>query len=463
MAKAVNPKTQKGIWGWTWRITLVLVSIAVILAGALITLGFYIEHKTKMFAARTQTERNLIVYDAFTKIIEADYFDPSFGGVDWKAATMAARPEAAAAKNPVALYNDVLFPMAARIPSSHVAVVFTKDADSGGAHVKGDLQKKLPPVNGEFDYGFDWVPLQRARSKFVVVGDVRRGSEAEAAGVAPGWLLNEGKITPVYDEKRGWRIHFKGSFFPIVADHARYSSANGTSTLKFQFENAPSVQLRQFDFYGTVAPPTPPFEMRRLSSGVLYVRFDTFGNDDFNTKVMDQVVAAISQADSNGIIIDLRRNSGGAVSQTKRFLSHFLPPMTILGKQWSRKGEQTWRTNFWSKRYAGPVLLLVGPMTASGGEVVAANMKYYKRATVVGRITNGSLLVSQQRRLPDGGTVQVATQDYIGPDGRHIEAIGVAPDIEVIPQLVDIRAGHDPVLERAVQTLLNASGTKTGH
>ena len=99
------------------------------------------------------------------------------------------------------------------------------------------------------------------------------------------------------------------------------------------------------------------------------------------------------------------------------------------------------------------MIVLIGPRSTSAAEIVADAVKVNHRGLLIGRITNGSVLNSGSFPLPDGGSVTIPVCDFMGPDKKRIEGVGVEPDIEIIPTLNDIRAGHDLVLERAEREL----------
>jgi carboxyl-terminal processing protease len=185
------------------------------------------------------------------------------------------------------------------------------------------------------------------------------------------------------------------------------------------------------------------------ASGALYIRFDTF-NDPV---IIDKVVAAVDSADQHGLILDLRGNTGGLVSLELRVMSRLLPPRSILGYSISASGTETWRASILGEHYQGPLVVLIGPRSSSAAEVMADVVKTNHRGMLIGRFTNGSVLVGAGYPLPDGGSVHIPTSDYLGPDKDRIEGVGVAPDIEIIPTLNEIRAGHDLVLERAESEL----------
>ncbi|WP_416366224.1 S41 family peptidase [Sphingomonas aerolata] len=83
-------------------------------------------------------------------------------------------------------------------------------------------------------------------------------------------------------------------------------------------------------------------------------------------------------------------------------------------------------------------------------------MRYWqrlRRAIVIGRRTNGSVLGAPTFPLLDGGRVQVPVQDLIMLDGTRLEGAGVAPISSSSASSADLRAGRDAALLEALRTL----------
>lgn len=71
------------------------------------------------------------------------------------------------------------------------------------------------------------------------------------------------------------------------------------------------------------------------------------------------------------------------------------------------------------------------------------------RAVLVGERTAGSTGQPWMHDFGDGVRVSVGAEWAFFPDGRPFEGVGVAPDVEVVPTIEDLKAGRDPALERA--------------
>jgi carboxyl-terminal processing protease len=139
-------------------------------------------------------------------------------------------------------------------------------------------------------------------------------------------------------------------------------------------------------------------------------------------------------------------------------LSLLLPRWRPVYYERDGRGRRLMSTDTWSWRYRGPLAVLIGPGSLSAAEVTAAALEHEHRAVVVGRRSSGSVLGASSFPLPDGGRVQIPVIDIEMLDGRRLEGVGVAPDIEIFPTLADITAGRDPALERAERELARGGG-----
>ena len=164
-------------------------------------------------------------------------------------------------------------------------------------------------------------------------------------------------------------------------------------------------------------------------------------------------VAEIVDQGYRGIILDLRRNPGGSLSATVDIADLFLDGGRIL-TQVDREGNET---SF--DAHPGdvgediPLVLLVGPGSASGAEVIAGALRDHQRAVLVGETTFGKGSVNHLRELSDGGAIYITIARWLTPNGEQIEGIGLAPDIPVTPSEEDIEADRDVQLYSAIDQL----------
>jgi carboxyl-terminal processing protease len=99
--------------------------------------------------------------------------------------------------------------------------------------------------------------------------------------------------------------------------------------------------------------------------------------------------------------------------------------------------------------FAGPLAILVDPLSASTSEIFAGGLQALGRARVFGRTSAGAALPAQMRRLPSGDGMMFAFADYTLPNGRSLEGEGVMPDEPSGATSEAWREGHDPDLRAA--------------
>jgi carboxyl-terminal processing protease len=205
-----------------------------------------------------------------------------------------------------------------------------------------------------------------------------------------------------------------------------------------------------------------------------YLRITEF-NQPTAVELGEKVDTLLDQG-MRALILDLRYNPGGLLQSAIDTCGVFLPPRTMVvyteGRDPSTR--QEYFTDVRSKQRGNfPVALLVNSESASASEIVAAAMKDWRRAIIVGETTFGKGLVQGQFQLPDGSGMRLTVSRYYTPGRETIQEKGVEPDIISIMSREDERAllirrrgafsstaekesalhAHDSQLERAVDAL----------
>lgn len=195
-------------------------------------------------------------------------------------------------------------------------------------------------------------------------------------------------------------------------------------------------------------------KVEKLPGNIGYVEVRTFlGQDAWDEKaaeVMSQL------ADTDALIVDLRRNGGGSPHRVAALSSYLFEQPTHLNSLYWREGDRT--DDFWTtksvkgKRFgqSKPVYVLTSKRTFSGAEEFAYNLKNLKRATIVGETTGGGAHPGGMRTLAGDFRIFVPTGRAISPITKtNWEGTGVAPDIAT---------NADEALERAKALALKALG-----
>lgn len=136
------------------------------------------------------------------------------------------------------------------------------------------------------------------------------------------------------------------------------------------------------------------------------------------------------QHGAKGMIIDVRSNPGGLLTEVMEIADAILPEGVVVYTQ-DREGRR--EDYFSDKEYYGiPLVVLVNESSASASEVLAGAVKAFERGIVVGTNTYGKGIVQTLTTFDeDGAGVQMTTSSYYSGDGKSIHGIGVEPDIPV--------------------------------
>jgi carboxyl-terminal processing protease len=414
----------------SWKWLGALAVLAAVLAAASYSAGRQKHGAPKVAYSDLPTrERNLALYDAFWNQLDLEYYDPALLATPrMRALRTEWREKAAALPDSIFAYGNIFTPMAREFPQSHVESEppfkmedhLTPKQTKLSAKRFEELKEMM--IRGA---GFEAPILRRGEQLIWVVGDVEPGSPAAKAGITPGWRVVNSTTSLTFADDA---VHCVSEFLP--------SETPGIAPIKITYDLVPRPDLK---FFST----------RRLPGGVTYIDFWHF----LDETMIDQVVRAIDGAGLAGIIVDLRHNTGGAPEQLQRVATRLLGTNVVLGQTRNAKGSEDMRTLDRGQQYTGPLAVLIGPVSASAAEILAAAVQDHQRGVVLGRASNGAVLAGKKFPLPDGGWVKVPIYDFVRSGGRRIEAVGVEPDVEVMPTLEDVRAARDPVIERALATL----------
>jgi len=171
-----------------------------------------------------------------------------------------------------------------------------------------------------------------------------------------------------------------------------------------------------------------PVRTRRLrndSHTLGYIRIT-----QFTEGVPEQVLEALQELqakDVEGLLLDLRNNSGGLVSSGLAVADDFLSGAPIVETR-DREGiNDTIRANAGTV-FDGPMLTLVNGGTASASEILAGALQDNGRSSLMGSRTFGKGLIQTLTNLSDGSGLAVTVAGYVTPSGRDIQGEGIEPE-----------------------------------
>ena len=194
----------------------------------------------------------------------------------------------------------------------------------------------------------------------------------------------------------------------------------------------------------------------KTKDGFGYIRVNSLYN--IKLELLNDMVEAIEKLfDSPGIIVDIRRNSGGSEFNAQLIASLFVSERVVYAMQSRRTGPRHTDLEVTSKRviappkiknYRKPIVCMFGPGAVSSGEGMAMMFRAIKSCTTVGQPTRGSSGNPLPVTLPNKVVVWYSRWVSMMPDGTVIEDRGVKPEI-----IVKHVQGSDPTFTKAVEIL----------
>ncbi len=178
----------------------------------------------------------------------------------------------------------------------------------------------------------------------------------------------------------------------------------------------------------------------------------------FSKGVAYQVKKALEQMRKKkikGLILDLRNDPGGLLSECSGVASMFVPSGPLLWTK-GRDGEEK-PLNITGTKFPLPLVVLVNNGTASAAEILTGAIKDYKVGTVVGEKTFGKGVIQQIFNLSKGYTLKLTVEEYLTAKKHKINKIGITPDIVVKNPK---NSKDDLQLEKALEILKEKIGEK---
>ena len=194
--------------------------------------------------------------------------------------------------------------------------------------------------------------------------------------------------------------------------------------------NRSTVQIKNVGYAGIIRP------------GIGYIELE-----EFNQSATKEMKAALNQMKKEGmkkLVLDLRNNPGGLLTQAIDICNLFLDKETTIVstrgklKEWNatyKALNSSWDTTL-------PILVLINQNSASAAEIVAGVLQDYDRATIVGQRSFGKGLVQVTRDLPYRAKIKITTAKYYIPSGRCIQAIDYSDNKDTSKQEFKTRNGR---------------------
>jgi carboxyl-terminal processing protease len=400
-------------------------------------------------ATNVQNRLNRESFEFIWTTIRDQYWDPTFGGLNWDAVHDELQPAIERAST-MGQARQVMRQMIDRLGKSHFGII--------PSDVYGDLDEREEAA-GTATAGLDVRVLEGK----AIVTSVEEGSSAATMGVHAGWeiLRVDGvsvapalhRIAELDGNSTMRELHLARSVLTKLSGTAgtavRVEFLDGAGRLvtkQIERSEPPGAVAR----FGYLPPMHVWFRSRRIGGDIGYIAFNLFLDP---ARLMPEFGDALkSCAECRGVIIDLRGNPGGLGIMALGMAGWFMDKADArLGTMHTRQAPLKFTVNPRQPTYTGRVAFLVDGCSASTSEIFAGGMKDLGRARVFGTRTAGAALPSAIDRLPNGDGFQHALADYISEGGRPLEGVGVIPDVGVKLTREALLAGRDPVEDAAIE------------
>ena len=147
-------------------------------------------------------------------------------------------------------------------------------------------------------------------------------------------------------------------------------------------------------------------------------------------QVKEKVLALKSQG-MKRLVLDLRGNGGGLMSEAINIISLFVPKGSLAVSSKGKGQMKEFHTQTEPIDTNTPITILIDGGSASASEIVSGGLQDLGRATIKGKTSFGKGLVQSIRPLPYNGQMKVTTAKYYTPSGRCVQGVGVKPDVEI--------------------------------
>lgn len=427
-------------------------------------------------AASAEAAKRQEAFEIVWTTIKEQFYDQSFGGVDWDKVRERYAPRVAQTASNQEL-NLLLQQMLNELHQSHFLIIppeaipkfpapdeidesladETDDAQDGARATRKSAAFRLTEklTTG---IGIDLRILDGA----AVVTRVEPGSSAARAGLRPGYVIKRAdgmSLDLVIEEtlkNPTWQSIIKPELHQVLL--AGYINGDSQSPVRLLYLDAGNhprrVEIKREKLKGEMSPPIgnlPPmfteFESKRMVNGIGYIRFNAFV-----PPVMEKLCGALRQLhDAPGLIIDLRGNQGGLIGMIGGLAGLVDARQITLGSMQMRAGRNEFYTFPQKSPYTGALVILIDGSTQSAAEIFASGMQENDRAALVGERSAGDALPSVIKALPTGALFQYGFANFRTPHGTQLEGHGVTPDVNIKLARQALLVGRDPQLDAAVK------------
>ena len=301
-----------------------------------------------------------------------------------------------------------------------------------------DMQDFMDDTTGNFVGIGIYMVKDTENNKIMVLSPIKN-SPAEKAGILPGDLIISVD-----------GVEYTAEDMSVAAN--KIKGEEGT-TVKLQLLRKNEIielELKRENI------KVNPVEGKVLENNIGYIEFSSFDEgtaEDFKAKYEE-----LSKQGIKSLIIDLRNNGGGIVSEALQIADYVADKGSVLLYEVDKNNNEEVEKSENDPIINVPIVILTNENTASSSEILAGALKDLGKAKICGTKTYGKGVIQQLLTLPDGSGLKITTEEYLTPNKTKINGIGIEPDEVVeLPETVEnvlvVEEKDDTQLQKAIEML----------
>lgn len=269
--------------------------------------------------------------------------------------------------------------------------------------------KDLEAVNADLKGSFSGIGIQfTIQNDTIHVNSVIQGGPSEKVGLMAG-----DRIVEVDDSA------FVGKIVTNSEAMKRLKGEKG-SKVKLGVYRPGEKELLHFTVIRGNIPVKSIDAAYMINEKVGYIKVNKFGETTYPELLI--ALAKLNQKNCEGLIVDLRGNTGGYMAAAIQMVNEFLPNNRLIVYTQGRKSpREDYNSNGTGSNQKMPLVVLVDEGSASASEIFAGAIQDNDRGTIVGRRSFGKGLVQQPIEFSDGSAIRLTIARYYTPSGRCIQ------------------------------------------
>lgn len=303
---------------------------------------------------------------------------------------------------------------------------------------KEEMKNYLDETKGNY-VGIGVYMVKNTEKNMIQVLATIKGSPAEEQGIQPGDLI-----------KSVDGIEYTADDLSMIA-----TKIKGDEGISVKLEIVRGSEIINYEFARKIIVVNQ-VEGKVINDNIGYIQISSF--DEETSKQFKQKYEELQAQNIKGLIIDLRNNGGGIVSEALNIADFIADKDSVLLYEVDKNQKETIKKAKENPLVTVPVVVLVNKNSASSSEILCGALKDLGKAKIVGTKTYGKGVIQEILTLPDGSGLKITTEEYQTPNRNKINKIGIEPDEVVeLPEsvncILNVKEEEDTQLQKAIEIL----------